>query len=95
MVGKSAFYLDVIPRIFLCHLFYKLNLVIFSTKVNRYLLGHLLLQFYADSCETLQVVRSYSEDMQLFGYNPQIFALFYKTNLISHFSGIITLKVKC
>ena len=81
MVGRCAFYLDIIPRIFLCHLFHKLNLVIFSTKANRYLLGHLLLQFYADSFETLQVVKSYSEDTKLFGYNPHISMHFLQVKL--------------
>ena len=44
---------------------------------NAYILGilcmHLLLQFYADRFETLQVFRSRSEDVHVFlGHNPKI-----------------------
>ena len=39
------------------------------------LCAHLLLQFYIDSFETSQVFWTWSEDMHVVGYNPQI--IFY------------------
>ena len=64
-----------------CPFFHKMNLVIFPSQ-NEWILGilctQLLLQFYADSFETLQVFSSWSEDVHIFGYNPQIiFVIFF------------------
>ena len=45
------------PQIIFCDFFHKMKLVIFEDKMDRYLLGilcwQLLLQFYADSFDTL------------------------------------------
>ena len=56
---------------------------------------HLLLQFYADSFETLQMFRSWSEGAKLFGYIitlSKILSLFSE-NKLSHFPDIITFNV--
>ena len=44
----------------------------------------LLLRFYADTFGTLQVFRSLSKDVHMFGYNPQIIVchFFHKMNLV-------------
>ena len=55
------------PQITFCNFFHKLKKVIFEGKLNikGILCWQLLLQFYADSFETLQVFRSWSEDVHL------------------------------
>ena len=44
-----------------------MNLVIFQAEVNRYNISHmqLILPFYADAEETLQVFRLWSEDVHI------------------------------
>ena len=45
-----------------------------------------MVEFNADSIKILQVFRSWSEDVKLFGYNPQIiFLIFFSQNELSHF----------
>ena len=66
------------PQIMFCH---KMNLV------NEQILGimcmHLLLQFYSDCFETLQVFRLWAEDVYFF----QIILLLFSQNELSHFCG--------
>ena len=52
------------PQITFCHFFHKLNLVIFTASewIQDILCWQLLLQFNADSFETLYVFRSWSAD---------------------------------
>ena len=54
--------------ILFCHFFHKMNLVVIFPAVM-HILGifcmQLLLQFYADSFETLQVYRQWSEDVHI------------------------------
>ena len=42
----------------------------------------LLLQFHADSVETLKFLRSWSDICILFGYNPYFCHFFHKMNLV-------------
>ena len=53
------------PQINFCHFFHEMNQVIFlqSEYILDILCIHHLLQFYADSFETLQMCRSWSEDL--------------------------------
>ena len=54
-----------------------------------------LLQFHPNLFETLQMFFfSWSEDVHVFGYNPQInFCHFFSILNLSHFSGLNTTKV--
>ena len=49
-----------------------LELGLYSMIVLGILCAQLLPQFYVGCFETLQMFRSWSEDVHMFGYNPQI-----------------------
>ena len=56
-----------------------------------------LLQVHSDSFEILQVFRSWSEDVHIYGYNPQIIFchFFYKMNLVIFPAEVNRYKVSC
>ena len=84
------------PQIIFCNFFHKLKIVIFEGKLNikGILCWQLLQQFHADSFETLQVFRSWSEDVHLVQYNnPQItFCNFFHKLKIVIFEGKLNIK---
>ena len=74
-------YLDIILKLFLS-LFSQTQLSHFSSKTEKILsilCMQLLLQFYFDSFETLQVFRSWSEDVHIIRL---FLSLFQKMNLV-------------
>ena len=70
MVLRYAYCLGIILRLF-CQFFHSQNTwyIHSAAKMNRYLVYimcmYLLLQFYADSFETLQVLRSWAKDVHI------------------------------
>ena len=68
---KICMWFGYYPEIIFCHFFRRLNLAIFrrfyyqSEKIVGTLCAQLLLQFYADSFETLQVILTWSEDIHV------------------------------
>ena len=92
MVWRYACGLDIVLKLFFYHFFHKLNLVIFLACFyyqREYIVGtlcaQLLLQFYANSFETLQMFFVMVWRYALwFGHSPQIIFchFFHKLNLV-------------
>ena len=67
---KMCILFEYNPQIILCYFFHKMRLVILRHKsIYTFILGilcmHLLLHFYVDPFDTLQMFRSWSEDVHI------------------------------
>ena len=100
MVRRCACGLDIILRLLFATFVHKLKLVALgiyyyqSESLVGIVCAQLLLRFYANTFETLQMFYSWSIDVHIMGYNPQFYFLFHVLHVkLRHFSDVIPIKV--